>query len=282
MKTVFTDISHIAHLWANQLQDNAKNSGNFFFREKTIYSYGYHFPIAKHVKNADCKEAVLFTERSYSVTTSKHIRVVEHAASHKDIIYCYNPDNTHADNFKAWQNTAERVAENLKKAKKPEKYLSGISSIKARVDRYCEFFSLTMPESLATLLSIGNKSEYAAYTEKKGTFEKAEKEKEQKEVAKKHKAALKKWLAGEGHRLYVRDQNDYLRVRDNRIETTQGVQIPMELGKRLWHSIKDNSLAIGAKVLDYTVEEVGKSVRIGCHNFKTDYLIKFGNNIFAN
>ena len=66
MKKVFTDISHIAHLWANQLQDEARNSGsgNFYFDGDVIYSYGSHFPIAKHVVNAKGEKAVLFTTDS--------------------------------------------------------------------------------------------------------------------------------------------------------------------------------------------------------------------------
>jgi hypothetical protein len=87
MKTVFTDISKVAHLWANQLQDNARNTGNFFFEGKEIYSYGRHFMIAKHIENDKWERAVLFTERTYSVSTAKHIAVVRQAASHKDIIY---------------------------------------------------------------------------------------------------------------------------------------------------------------------------------------------------
>ena len=89
MKTVFSDVSTVAHLWANQSQDNAKNSsGNLFFNGKIIYSYGYHFPIAKHVQNNGIS-AVLFTERSYSNTTAKHVSAVIQAANHKNIIYCY-------------------------------------------------------------------------------------------------------------------------------------------------------------------------------------------------
>ncbi len=282
MKKVFTDISHIAHLWANQLQDEARNSGNFYFDGKTIYSYGRHFPIARHVVNKDGKEAVLFTERTYSPTTSGHISVVRQAASHKNIVYCYNPDNTHTDNFKAWQVSAEAFAKHLEKAKKPEKYLSEIAHIKARVDRYCEYFTLTLPETLNAILTIGNKAEFAAYEEKKDVYAKAEKERNQKELAKRHKKELNKWLSGEGNRLYVHNGFDYLRLHDDRIETTQAVKIPIEIGKRLWQAIKDNSLEVGAKVMDYTVESVGKTVRIGCHNFKTDYLLKFGQKIFAN
>jgi len=66
-KTVFSDLSQIAHLWANQHQSEARNSSrNLFFNNDTIYSYGHHFPIGKHVKNNAGEYATLFTLRTYS------------------------------------------------------------------------------------------------------------------------------------------------------------------------------------------------------------------------
>lgn len=281
MKHVFTDISKIAHMWANQLQDNARNSGNFYFDGKVIYSYGRHFPIAKHVVNDKGESAVLFTERTYSNTTSGHIAVVRQACNHLNIIYCYNPENTHKDNFNNWLISAENIAAKLLKAKKPEIYLSQLSGISARVNKYAVYYSIDIPETLQVALSIGNKNEYAAYQTKKADLEKQAQIEAQKELSKRHKKELQKWLNLEVNRLYVHNGNDYLRLNNDRIETTQAVQIPLETAKRLWQSIVDNKLTVGAKVLDYTVNEVGKVVKIGCHTFKTDYLIKFGQKIFA-
>jgi hypothetical protein len=35
----------VAHLWAHQSQDSARNGGNFYFEGDTLYSYGAHFPL---------------------------------------------------------------------------------------------------------------------------------------------------------------------------------------------------------------------------------------------
>lgn len=76
--------SQVAHLWANQLQSEARNpGGNFYFKGATIYSYGSHFPIATIVNDG----TVLFTELSYSNTTAKHIREARSAVSHRRIVY---------------------------------------------------------------------------------------------------------------------------------------------------------------------------------------------------
>lgn len=282
MKTVFSDISQVAHLWANQLQSDAKNSGhNFYFSGNTIYSYGSHFPIAKHIKNANGDKATLFTERTYSNTTAKHIIAVRQAVRHLNVIYCFNPESSHEQNFTSWLKEAEYSAAKLLKAKKPELYLSEISQIAAKVNKYAIFFTLSIPESLQAVLTIGNKAEYAAYVGKKNEYEKAENLRKEKELQKRHKKELSEWLKGKTNRLYVHNSFDYLRFLDNRIETTQAVQIPLETAKGLYTSIKDNLLNVGAKFMQYEVLETGKNVRIGCHNFKTDYLLKFGQQLFS-
>ena len=59
----------IAHRYAQQNEERGKTSnGNLFFEGKTIYSYGYHFPIA-HIINDGL---TLFNSESYSVSTAKH------------------------------------------------------------------------------------------------------------------------------------------------------------------------------------------------------------------
>lgn len=281
MKKVFSDISKIAHLWANQLQEDARNSGgNFFFNGHTIYSYGHHFPIAKHIENAQGEKAILFTERSYSVTTSKHITVVRQAVNHRNIIYCHNPHSTHADNFKAWQNECESVASNLPKAKKPEKYLSQISGIGNHVAIYVQFFGLEIPETLKAALNIGSKDEYTQYVGKKEEYQKAEEKKAAELLKKRHKKELSDWLKGKTHRLYTRNGQDYLRVTGDNIETTQAVKLPFAYGKKLFERIKTGSLKKGDKVLDYHVSEVSDKIVIGCHTFPVKYIIEFGNKTF--
>jgi hypothetical protein len=283
MKKVFTDISTIAHLWANQLQDEARNSGNFYFDGKTIYSYGGHFPIAKHIEK-DGERAVLFTTRGYSNTTARHIAVVRHAASHLNVIKCYNPNTTHEENFNRWKVDAELVAAKLPKAKKPEKYLNELEYINTQANKYAQFFGLELPTILTTILSIKDKNEYNAYHDQKTAILEAERLKKEAELKKQHKKALAEWKAGKTNRLYTRIETDFLRVNEEaaRIETTQAVQIPMELGKRLYNSIKENTLKVGDKVLNFEVNEVGAKVKIGCHTFTKKYLLQFGSQVFAN
>jgi hypothetical protein len=89
MKHVFNgkERSQIAHLWMNKKQDHARDSReSFYFRGDTIYSYGSHFPIARHVRNSRGEDAVLMTTDTYSNTTAKHISMVR-SALHGTVIH---------------------------------------------------------------------------------------------------------------------------------------------------------------------------------------------------
>lgn len=58
---------------------------NMFIDGDTIYSYGYHFPIARRTdKFIDGQQVVLFTRAGYSVSTSKHISYTRFALSQSD------------------------------------------------------------------------------------------------------------------------------------------------------------------------------------------------------
>lgn len=64
----------IAHAWANQTKASGKGS-NFYFDGPSIYSYGQHFEIARIIERptADRRGVVLFTTRTYSISTTRHI-----------------------------------------------------------------------------------------------------------------------------------------------------------------------------------------------------------------
>jgi hypothetical protein len=274
--------SELCHKWANQEQESGRTSnGTMFFNGSTIYSYGHHFPIAKHIVNEQGQRAVLYTERNYSNTTAKHKSHVWMSCKNDNIIYCANPESSHANNFNYWLNTADlHAASKLKTARKPEIYLNTLSIIESKAVKYAEFFGIEIPESLKAVLSIKDKSDYLQYQYKANELYKIEEQKRLKEQKKKFVDELQNWLCFETSRIYTPYKYDFLRINDNRIETTQAVQIPLELGKRLYQSIKNKSLKVGDKVLNYSVNEIGNEIKIGCHTFKQSYLLKFGAQLY--
>ena len=54
----------VAHAWANKTKPRLKGT-NMYFEGDTIYSYGDHFPVARHVCTDRNDNVVLFTTREY-------------------------------------------------------------------------------------------------------------------------------------------------------------------------------------------------------------------------
>lgn len=274
MRNVFSN-SELAHTYANQSQNSGRSS-SMFFEGSTIYSYGYHFAIARIVTNEQGDEALLFTTRGYSNTTGKHITIVRSATNQYKKIYCSNPKGSHDENFKAWLNSSETIAKNLINARKPEKYLSEISYNKRQAEQYSEFFGIDIPQDLQNVFNISNKQEYLSLYEKQIEFEKQEQKRRLREQKAQFKEQFKKWINYETDRLYTNYKYDFLRVNNGRIETTQAVQIPLEIAKRLYLSIKNGSLSVGDNILNYSVDKIGAEIKIGCHTFAKSYLLRFG------
>lgn len=274
MRNVFSN-SELAHTYANQSQNSGRSS-SMFFEGSTIYSYGYHFPIARIITNEQGQEALLFTTRGYSNTTGKHISIVSAATRQYKKIFCNNPKGSHDENFKAWLSSSETIAKNLINARKPEKYLTEIAYNKRQAEQYCEFFGIDIPENLQNVFNISNKQEYLSLYEKQIEFEKQEQKRRLREQKAQFKEQFKKWINYETDRLYTNYKYDFLRIKENRIETTQAVQIPIEIAKRLYLSIKNGSLSVGDKILNYSVDKIGAEIKIGCHTFAKSYLLRFG------
>ena len=279
MKNVFTN-SDLAHAYANQTQSTGRNSnGSFYFDNKTIYSYGSHFPIAKIVTNEQGVKAMLFTFRTYSNTTGKQVSIVRSATRQYNKIYCFNPNYSHEANFIEWINLAEMEAFKLRKAKKPEIYLNELGRLSDQVNAYVNYFGIEIPITLHAVLSIKDKKENLEYMSKKDELMKIEKAKKEKAQKIEYKEQLKKWFNFETGRVYSGFNLDFLRVNENRIETTQSVQIPLAMAKTLYKLIKNNNLSVGDKILNYRVDEIGNIIKIGCHNFKRSYLLNFGSKL---
>lgn len=71
----------VAHHWANQTGRACKGL-NMYYEGRTLYSYGSHFPIARITQDAHGETVVLFTGRSYSISTAKHKSIAARACSH--------------------------------------------------------------------------------------------------------------------------------------------------------------------------------------------------------
>lgn len=270
----------VAHAWANQHQDEARNSnGSFYFWKDTIYSYGSHFPIAKHVTNEQGERATLITSRTYSSTTSGHVSIVRSAANHKNLIYCHNPEWGVKDNLNVWITEAENTAACLVKARKPEKYILELGQIEASAKKYADFMGAELPERLLAITGAKNSEEYTAYMLKKKSLLEAEAKAEKARQLKQFNKTLKKWEKGEIGRMTARSPKniDYVRMtKDDEVETSQGVKIPKAVAQRFYDRLVSGQVKEGDPFLNFTVKTANATeVVIGCHRYKMAYISKF-------
>lgn len=298
MKHVFTSDYEIAHLWANQAQDQARRSGtnNFYFNRDTIYSYGSHFPIAKLVG-----KYVLFTTQGYSRTTSKQISTVRGSLSQtqrENIVYVNSPEdislycrsNFYRSITKEVEILAKKipaVKERIAKAHKPEKYILDLTDLEYNVNRL-ESFAKDYAKSVDSLpedkhkdgthydvlskkqlsktirafrkdAKLGNMADLKAAILKREKAARIEADKLELEL-------VTKFRNFEINHVYNRSNVTYLRVADKIVQTSRGIQIAFEDAKRLYAAFKAKKL-IGQKLDYHTITKVEKETVIaGCHH----------------
>ena len=286
--------SEVAHLWANQLQSEARNSGStFYFEHNTIFSYGRHFPIAAFItRPSDCKTLVMFTERTYSKTTAKHIAVTRSACSHYELLFMRTPLNVrwpnvrdsyfgtstdnyhHQDNINHWTEGIKAQIKLLSRARKREKYLSEIRFIVAKIEKYCDFFELTRAADLTELLEHCTPEKIGEYTAiEAARLAEARRVQAEQEAARRAEE-LEKFRTFKTDRIYTRGDTDYLRYNAqlDAVQTSQGVNIPAAAARRLYADILQRGTCAGdcgIFIEQYKVAAITETaVIIGCHTIE--------------
>jgi hypothetical protein len=271
MRTIYNN-SELSHVWANQKQTTAKGS-SMFFNNGGIYSYGHHFMIAKHLN----ENTILFTLRTYSNSTAKHITQVRQAANHKTKIYCFNPDGTHKENIDFWLQQIKKEGENLIKAKKPEIYLNAIAQHKQTMQIYLDYFKLKLSKIELQSISFSDKASFIEITEKAKQAYLLE----NKQNLIKGKKALQKWvnnfhnnepqnlssIENMNLKIYLSENgfNTYLRINGENVESSQYMKMPISVFKRYFAILND--IKVGADIMGYKVIENNKTTLIlGCHS----------------
>lgn len=270
--------SEVAHRWANGIGERCTGS-HMFFEGNIIYSYGYHFRIA-----IKWNGHVLYNEERYSNSTSKHQGYVLGACSHMDVVTCASLDhfdtwnNTPTNGFigrnlKLWQDEVDELTKKMALARKPEKWVAEILRVVERVERFCKVFGEDVPEELF-------KYNDEEYVEKAREFAKQELKEERERQKAREAEEIQKFH--EFKKSWVNLPYQIVRYREdkNRFETSKGVEIPYEIGKRFYQKLRDGELKVGDTVLYYRVSKVGDTIHIGCHTFKKKYLLEYGKQMF--
>lgn len=266
-------VDMVAHLWANKSQDSARNTyRNFYFNGGTIYSYGSHFPIARHVTRKG-KSAVLFTTRSRSVTTAGHKRIVESACQYLTVFCVADVNGTEprrqiADYRARFVDLGKRYA----KARTNKPYvLSELRGLVEEANRYAKFFGLrarlTLPDDLT------------AMQEECKAIDKREKGRKQREERKREREAqerLQKWADREiDYPPSAYGQAIRLRIVGEELQTSRGARVPLAHAVKAFRVLKrlhakgeayqrnGHTIHLGPFAID-SLDAEG-NVKAGCH-----------------
>ena len=285
------DTGEIPHLWAHRTQDEARNrQGNLYFIGDTIYSFGSHFPIARHMTNYTGERAVLFTTATYSVTTSSHCSAVRSAIPSG--IRVFHVPNVSHGRYSGSDLTADDHADNLTDyAERIEKHV--VTSARARSSyakawnnqhaghlrdqafAYCAFFGLPVPNIPEVPELDSDALTAIRKREAKQAAEKAEQTKrERAEALVRQQELITKWRAGQ-YSGCLYDVPVMLRIDGNEVVTSRGARFPISHAKRALAFVRKiresqkayvrngHTIHLGPYALD-RIEPDG-TVKAGCH-----------------
>lgn len=302
MKTIFTN-DQCVHVYAQQTQEEGKTgNGNIFFKDKVIYSYGYHFPMACFID----QNTIVINDDSYSISTSQHQGSLRSAVSHvqnkiyvdtfmiKKVVDAVNYNNdfklTKFDKDQIEKNALNKVDDFIRSAaKRRAAHLLQEDLNNARRELETVFDVLKLFNRKPSvkiqnkLNSLKNDSDNDELMEK--TKEKLERIKQT--IISSANEQLKKWRKGEINSISYkyRDFVDTeLKVFDDHILTSEGAQFPLEDAKRAFTIVRkakergahydrkcsNNETPDSFKLGFYTIDKITSAghVRAGCHFVK--------------
>lgn len=283
MRTKFNN-SELSHIWANQTQSHGKGS-NMFFEYDSIYSYGYHFKIAKHMTNQNGQKCILFNDKSYSNTTSKHQSLVwrsiptnVHFFKVKTIFEnIETATNAHLENLNNYLEYAEQAKSKAITAHKLKNGFIEQAKISIGVfENYKAFFSLEglvfqyqtinkrYSDILEWLIDYQNSKEFKEWqikqeeNRKKAELKALEDAKEKIELFRQFK--ISSIYANLGHYLLRYNKETQM------IETSGGVKMHGLIFLKAYNRLINNELNKGQHVGDFVFNGVENDiVSVGCH-----------------
>lgn len=197
---------HAVHRWANQIGES-KSSGAIFFQGNTIYSYGHHFPMARHLDD----HTILMTTKSYSVTTSGHMSAVRSAASHKKIIYCRHlpkyssteiDKELHTLNISCWISDVKDLMTEMAGAKQQrsrDRIAGEIAETQAQAQVYIDYFKIKLTKSETKQLMAEDMDGFVEGVKRKLAADKKRRDALVAKGKKLHPLWLEAWRQGDDH-----------------------------------------------------------------------------------
>jgi hypothetical protein len=257
MKTVFSSNSDCIHAFAQRTQSHGR-CGNLFFEHDKIYSYGYHYELARFID----AENILINNKGYSNSTSKHISATMQATRQ------YNQWYTMSTDPQLVENQLNAFKKSLLKAKKPQKYLASALALIAKYNKYGQKFGFkNQSENLLRLIGYFG-SDFSDIQDRIKENIQAEKAKKQRLLIE-YKKAFYNFEPFEGLRNQLNLDYDLIRLNGENIETSQNVRVSFTEAKNLFKRYLNGENIKGEKIGYYTITKADPDlIKIGCHNLK--------------
>lgn len=288
----------VAHVWAHKLLDHARNkTGNFYFHGDTIYSYGCHFPIARHVEHKG-KKCILFTTRDYSSTTSGHKSEVLRAIPPGVLVF-HVECPTNGVRKEMLDGYADRITQLCREVAKGREgfrqqcRLDSLVKLVEEANNFSRFFGLRRKFAAPT-----DMDEIKAQVKKEAELLRRRQAAERRKREAKQAEALESWLQG-GDKWPHDLEFDHLRIRrpsigesyghdspaEELVETTRHAYVPLRDVKKIaklvlkhvnsgehWQRNGDQ-ISVG----DYRLDAITSdgTVHVGCHKFKREEILRF-------
>lgn len=220
-----TTHNDVAHNWAHQT-GKARKGFNMFYDGPTLYSYGYHFPLATIIEDKQGRRVYLVNSAKASISTSKHQYYARRAIPQGATVY-HVPNLRNLADWLHRVNHADllkRATEAYEKASRARKYgqmhLDQAARLTAQANAYNEAFALGLPEAVADLTALRE-----ALAARAAESRRAEAERQAKQEAD-DREAIAKWQAGETERS-PHTARPFVRVKGDTLETSWGIKVPM-------------------------------------------------------
>lgn len=265
--------SELGHDWFyNEDKDGSGKGSNFFYEGNTIYSYGHHFPIAKKIGN----HTVLFTNQSYSVSTSKHISTTRQSIPQSvRVIYVSDPSAdskaAHKKNYRELKSNLQALRPKLARTRtgwNRDTTIRDMQNIIEDLNDYTRLFKLGFHQVPGFVFNEKENKEMGSRLRKAAAKKRAA-------VLKRNKNQIDNWKAGKIKSLSWSINDVFLRITDDNIQSSKGAIVNINAAKRIWKAICkvketkqpfSGSLSVGRYTLN-NITAAG-NVTIGCHHIK--------------
>jgi hypothetical protein len=259
----------VAHRWAQRRGGSAKGS-NLFYEDDTLYSYGRHFIVGRHVESPKGVWFVVMNPDTYSSSTARHQSYARRALPSYYTVIHADPGNASVTRSAGWvEELMERRKElyaKFMRARSNKPYIaSQLEGVRDELAFLKEQYDLDF--EVPDLEYLGD------------LIEEEKRREEERQRAQDHINATKvsEWKLG------VRDEcphtrDVHLRVKGENIETSWGANVPLEVAPFVWRMAErkesytpvDSDVRLGPYTLN-KIDEHGDIV-VGCHTIRYNEL----------